>query len=57
MRTTAGRYRFFLILLLAIAVGGGIWYCYEVKRNSQIPKDGTLVQWDEFYGKGMQEQG
>lgn len=37
-------YRIFLILLLIIAVGGGIWYCYESYEAQQIPENGTLVE-------------
>lgn len=57
MKTSAGKYRFFLILLLVIAVGGGIWYCYQMNKDTQTPKDGTLVQQEYDNGKGKQAQG
>lgn len=47
MKTATGKYRFFLIILLAIAVSGGIWYCYHVNKEAKEPKDGILVQMKE----------
>lgn len=44
MKTSVNRYRFFLILLLVIVLGGGIWYCYRMYNSSSEPEDGILVQ-------------
>lgn len=36
-------YRFFLIILLIAAVGGGIWYCYGLGQQNHVVQEGTLV--------------
>lgn len=44
MKTSANKYRFFLILLLVAVLGGGIWYCYRMYDDSRAPEEGTLVE-------------
>lgn len=44
MKTSVNKYRLFLILLLVIVLGGGIWYCYQIYDRNKTPEDGTLVE-------------
>ena len=37
-------YRICLVVLLLLAIGGGLWYCYESMEAKNVPEDGTLVQ-------------
>lgn len=48
MRVSTNKYRFFLILLLAAALGGGIWYCIQMRDRDKAPDDGILVKYCEI---------
>lgn len=37
-------YRIFLVLLLLIAIGGGVWYCCHMYTEGEKPQVGTLVE-------------
>ncbi len=42
--TCAKFYRIFLLILLTLALSGGVWYCWSAVHSRSVPEDGTLVQ-------------
>ncbi len=36
-------YRSFLVVLIIVAIGFGVWYCVSSYQEQQTIKDGTLV--------------
>lgn len=40
-------YRYFIVVLMIVAIGFGVWYCTNMQSEQRSIKDGTLVLYEK----------